>query len=241
MKEEVIEKLLALNRAFYEGQAASFAESRSQPQPGFSRLMAYLPRPCESLLDVGCGEGRFGRFIQDYQPLEQYVGIDFSAELLEIAQDQMDDADIKRVDFYQRDMTRPGFLTGLGKFDVIACLAALHHIPGRDNRVQLLQEMAGHLGKDGRLFLSTWQFLDSERQQRKIRDWSEVGLSASDVEVNDYLLTWQRDGFSYRYACMIEATETAKLASAAHLDIIHQFRSDGQEGDLSLYTVFGKR
>jgi len=132
-------------------------------------------------------------------------------------------------------------LAGLGHFDTVVCLAALHHIPGKENRVRLVQEMADHLEANGRLFLSTWQFLDSERQQRKIRDWSEVGLSAADVEVNDYLLTWQRDGFSYRYACMIDVAETAELAHAADLDILHQFRSDGQEGDLSLYTVFGKR
>jgi 2-polyprenyl-3-methyl-5-hydroxy-6-metoxy-1,4-benzoquinol methylase len=241
VKEEVVEKLLALNRAFYEGQAASFAESRSQPQPGFSRLLAYLPQPCESLLDVGCGEGRFGRFIQSHHSLKQYMGVDFSAGLLAIAQSQVLSGGKGQLNFYQRDMSQPGFLAGLGHFDTVVCLAALHHIPGRDNRVRLVQEMADHLEANGRLFLSTWRFLDSQRQRRKIRDWSEIGLSGTDVEANDYLLTWQRDGFSYRYACMIDVAETAELAHAADLDIPHQFRSDGQEGDLSLYTVFGKR
>ena len=93
---------------------------------------------------------------------------------------------------------------------------------------------------NGRLILSTWQFLNSERQRRKIRDWSEIGLRDADVEANDYLLTWQRGGFSYRYACMIDEAETAELARACGLDIMAQFHSDGQEGDLSLYTVMAQ-
>jgi 2-polyprenyl-3-methyl-5-hydroxy-6-metoxy-1,4-benzoquinol methylase len=241
VREEVVEKLLVLNQDFYEGQAASFAQSRAQPQPGFARLLDYLPQPCESVLDVGCGEGRFGRFIQAYHPIRQYVGVDYSTGLLAIAQSQVRGADTTDVNFYQREMTQPGFLAGLGEFEAIACLAVLHHIPGRDNRARLMEELAAHLSGNGRLFLSTWQFLDSQRQRRKVHEWTEIGLSAADVEPDDYLLSWQRGGFSYRYACMIDAAETAALARATDLHIVHQFRSDGKEGDLSLYTVFGKR
>ena len=128
MREEVVAQLLALNRAFYDGQAASFAASRVQPQPGFTALLPYLPQPCRTMLDVGCGEGRFGRFLQSQQPVARYVGVDFSAELLMIAQAQVD-ATEGQIDFYQRDMTRPDFLAGLGRFDAVVCLAALHHIP----------------------------------------------------------------------------------------------------------------
>jgi 2-polyprenyl-3-methyl-5-hydroxy-6-metoxy-1,4-benzoquinol methylase len=240
VRDEVVAQLLALNQKFYDTQAASFAASRTQPQPGFGKLLAYWPQPGGSLLDVGCGEGRLGRFVQSHRSLEQYVGVDFSAELLEIAQSQLNNVGSTQIDFYQRDMTRSDFLAGLGQFDVIACLAALHHIPGRDNRVRLVQEMTEHLSENGRLILSTWQFLDSQRQRRKISDWSEIGLSATEVEPNDYLLTWQRGGFSYRYACMIDAAATAVLARAADLRVLHQFRSDGQEGDLSLYTILTK-
>ena len=236
----MVTRLLTLNQNFYDEQASSFAQSRAQPQPGFAQLLVYLPRACESVLDVGCGEGRFGRFLQMHHPIKQYVGVDFSAKLLAIAQFQALLDDTLQIHFYQRDMTQSGFLADFGQFDVIVCLAALHHIPGRANRVRLVQEMAAHLKENGRLILSTWQFLDSQRQQRKVRDWSEIGLRATDVEANDYLLSWQRRGFSYRYACMIDAKATAELAQAANLQIIHQFRSDGKEGNLSLYTILAQ-
>lgn len=236
MREGIVQRLLALNQGFYDGQAASFAASRAQPQPGFERVLAFLPQPCARLLDVGCGEGRFGRFLQEHQPVAHYAGVDFSAELLAIAQTQM-----VQGRFYRRDMTQAGFLAGLGQFEAVVCLAALHHIPGKQNRVRLVREMAAVLAGNGRLILSTWQFLDSERQRRKVRDWAEIGLDAADVEAGDYLLSWQRGGFSYRYACLIDVAATAELAHAAGLEILHQFRSDGKEGDLGLYTVLARK
>jgi hypothetical protein len=124
---------------------------------------------------------------------------------------------------------------------VVACLAVLQHIPGYTSRLRLLEEMRERLGENGRIFLSTWQFLDSERQVRKLRDWSEIGLTAADVEPNDYLLSWQRDGFGLRYVCAVDVAETAALAKDADLKIVEQFRSDGREGNLNLYTILSRR
>jgi SAM-dependent methyltransferase len=235
MKPEVAQKLLALNRKFYGALAGPFAETRETPQPGFDRLRAALPRvPCE-VLDVGCGNGRFGHYLQQYNALSHYAGVDFSDELLAQAALRVPG------DYFQRDLSQAGCLDNLVHYDVVACLAVLQHIPGYENRLRLLREMKERVGgnrvANGRIFLSTWQFMGSERQRRKLRDWSEIGLSAADVEPNDYLLTWQRDGFGLRYVCLVDETQTAKLAAAAGLHILDQFRSDGKEGDLNLYTV----
>ncbi|HID53555.1 MAG TPA: class I SAM-dependent methyltransferase [Anaerolineae bacterium] len=231
MRPEIIQKLLELNQTFYNSFAESFSQTRRPINPGFDRLLAALPGSPVDLLDVGCGNGRFGHYLRQKRALRSYVGVDFSGKLLQIAQEMSGGI------VYQRDLSRPDSLAGLGQFDVVACLAALHHIPGRENRVQLLREMGQRVREDGRIFLSTWQFMDSDRQRRKVRYWSEIGLSAADVAANDYLLTWQRGGFSYRYACMIDEGETVALAQAAGLTIVEQFRSDGREGNLSLYTV----
>lgn len=235
MKVEVAQKLLNLNRQFYERLAESFAATRESPQPGFNQLLAALPcSPCQ-VLDVGCGNGRFGYFLQQHNVLSHYAGVDFSGALLTKAATRIPG------DYFQRDLSQPGCLEGLVQYDVVACLAVLQHIPGYANRLRLLREMGGRLGKNGRLFLSTWQFMDSERQRHKVRDWSELGLSADDVEPNDHLLTWQRDGFGLRYVCYVDEKETTGMAEAAGLRILDQFRSDGKEGSLNLYTVLAAR
>lgn len=233
MKTAVAQKLLALNRAFYAAMATPFAESRAQPQPGYARLLAALPRPCPSLLDVGCGEGRFGRYLHSHGAIDRYVGVDFTGALLDRARDRVPGL------FYERDISQPGCLDDLGQFTAVACLSTLQHIPGLANRRQLLCAMADRLenGRDGRLLLANWQFMDSPRQRRKLRDWSAIGLTAADVEPQDCLLSWQRGGSGLRYVCQIDAEETAVLAAAAGLRIVAQFRSDGREGDLNLYTI----
>ncbi len=231
MEEEIKEKLLLLNQKFYDDLAEPFAESRSRPQPGFFRILDELPVPCDYFLDVGCGEGRLGRFLLARQTIRWYTGVDFSAELLAHAQE------ITMGDFHQRDISRPGSLYGLGSYDCVACLAAMQHLPGRTARLDLLNEMKLCLQPEGRIIISNWQFTSSERQMRKVVSWDKIDMTPEQVGPKDYLLTWQRDGFGLRYVSLIDEEETAVLADTVGLEIVNQFYSDGKEGNLSLYTV----
>ncbi|MDX1413009.1 MAG: class I SAM-dependent methyltransferase [Candidatus Promineifilaceae bacterium] len=231
MEEEAREKLLGINKEFYSQFAESFARTRLAPQPGFKRLLEYIPRAPVSVLDVGCGNGRFGMFLQEQMSDIQYTGIDFSENLLKMAATNVPGS------YYQRDLSQVGFLQDTGSFVVISCLATMQHIPGRRNRSIFLQEIRDHLAKGAVIMLANWQFLESPRQRRKIQPWNLVNLREEEVEANDYLMTWQRDGYALRYVCLIDGQETAELASEAGLTVIKQFRSDGKEGNLNLYTI----
>lgn len=232
MDKTVVERLLALNRDFYRQFADPFVETRARPQEGFFKLLDFLPQSEGHLLDVGCGEGRFGRFTLENGLASRYTGVDFSAEMLQAARELSESGE-----FHKRDLSRSNCLAGMGTFELISCLATMQHIPGRQNRLRLLQEMADHLTPDGRIVLSNWQFLDSDRQRRKMTPWQQVGISKKDVEQNDYLLSWQRGGQGYRYVAFIDSDETLALAETAGLRCLVQFRSDGREGDLNLYTI----
>jgi tRNA (uracil-5-)-methyltransferase TRM9 len=233
--DETVHTLLALNRQFYDRLAAPFSQSRHQPQPGFARLLPHLPDPYHAVLDVGCGEGRFGRFLAAHGFTGRYVGVDFSATLLAAAAASMPGA--IETEFIARDLATPGAIDGIGTFSLVVSLAVLQHIPGRANRARLLGEMAAHLDPGGRIFLSTWQFLDSERQRRKLVPWSAAGLDEAALEPADHLLTWRSGGYGLRYVAYLDATAIASLAADHNLELIAQFRSDGREGDLNLYTV----
>jgi 2-polyprenyl-3-methyl-5-hydroxy-6-metoxy-1,4-benzoquinol methylase len=237
MEDEVRQTLIKINREFYDQFARPFAESRAKPQPGFFHLLEHILPEYESLLDVGCGEGRFGRFLLANELALQYTGVDFTEKLVQYARAGHAGTSGLRGTFLVKDLGEPECLEGLGKFDVIVCLATLQHIPGQRQRSQLLIEMGAHLAENGRLLLSNWQFLSSDRQQRKIMDWSEAGLSKEDVDANDYLLSWQREGLGFRYVAQLEEAAIENLASVAGLRIIDQFRCDGREGNLNLYTI----
>jgi hypothetical protein len=51
------------------------------------------------------------------------------------------------------------------------------------------------------------------------------------------LLSWERGGQGVRYVALLDEQAMARLAQASDMMIEHQFRSDGREGDLSLYTI----
>ncbi len=229
MDETTARRLVALNEAFYSQFAAPFAASRAAPQPGYARLLSYLPAGRPRLLDVGCGEGRFGRYLLAAGVTAEVVGVDFSAALL--ARNDVPGVHL------QRDLSRPAALGDLGRFDLIVCLSTLQHIPGQDNRARLLAEMGGCLAAGGHVALANWQFMGSARQRRKVRPWAEAGFDAAELEEGDYLLSWQRGGAGRRYVALLDEAATARLAVAAGLRIVEQFRSDGREGDLNLYTV----
>ena len=235
MQPEIAQQLLALNKHFYAEFAVSFAQTRSTPQPGFTRLLNHLPHPCLQVADIGCGNGRFGSFLAANIDGFSYTGIDFTESFLEMADVSL------QGQFLKRDISQPGFLEGQGQFDLCVCLATLQHIPGRENRLAVLQEMAKHMSQNGRLFLSNWQFAHSSRQRRKILDWGAAGFHADDVEANDYLLSWQRNGQGMRYVHLVDQAEMSWLTANTSLVVIDEYRSDGREGDLNLYSVLGKR
>jgi SAM-dependent methyltransferase len=229
MDEMLVRRLVALNEAFYARFAAPFAASRATAQPGFARLLPYVPAGRPRLLDVGCGDGRFGRFLAGQGVAVEYVGVDFSADLLRAATGPGR--------FVSRDLSRAGSLADLGQFALVVCLATLQHIPGRDNRARLLAEMGACLAPGGHIALANWQFTASDRQRRKIRPWAEAQIDAAELEVGDYLLSWQRGGYGLRYVALLDEAETQRLADAAGLRIVTQFYSDGRDGNLNLYSV----
>ena len=100
--------------------------------------------------------------------------------------------------------------------------------------------MVDHLLPGGRLLLSSWQFLDSERQRRKVRAWGEIGLADESVEANDYLLSWQRGQTALRYVCYLAEDALREQADQLGCSILAAFRADGREGDLNLYMVWQK-
>lgn len=230
MDDSLVRKLVELNTDFYVRFAAPFAASRSAPQPGFFSLLEDLPARPFSVLDVGCGNGRFGRFLHGAQRLDYYVGVDATQALL----DQIVDFD---GELHVRDISLPDSLKELGKFDLVVCLATLQHIPGQENRLRLLREMAAHLEPTGLLVLSNWQFLNDSRQRRKIRPWALVDIDPSQVEPNDYLLSWERGGSGIRYVAYLDEKAIEELTIAADLRIVKQFVRDGREGNLNLYTI----
>src|SRR3972149_531369 len=84
MKPETAQRLVELNRQFYESFAADFSATRRRLQPGVLRALADLS-PEDSILDLGCGSGALALWLAKRNHRGEYVGVDFSDSLLAAA------------------------------------------------------------------------------------------------------------------------------------------------------------
>jgi SAM-dependent methyltransferase len=235
MRKETMTYLRNLNRDFYDDFAEHFASSRGRTEPGLERILHRIA-PGHRVLDLGCANGRVAALLPQKCT---YVGLDFSAEILALADPEV--ADGVETHFAVADFMAPGWVDVIqGPFDWIIARAVFHHLPGYVTRLRVLRQAASLLASGGRLVLANWQFLSAKRLHRRIQDWDEIGLSENDVEPGDYLLDWQRGGRGFRYVHLVDDAETQRLAEDAGLAIEELYRADGRENNLTLYALLKK-
>ena len=208
-------------------------------------IESLAPLDGRRVLDVGCGNGRWARALAAWGLVCTYTGVDGDAKLLALATDNTRELATVEGVFRQADFTMPGWSAVLNgptdSFDLIVCLAALHHAPGYRLRLQVVQALAALLAPSGVLIFSHWQFLQSERFVRKQIAWQTIGLTSAEVEPGDALLPWQQGGYAVRYVHQIDEAEMAALTQAAGLSLRTTFYADGKEGNLNLYAVLGRK
>jgi SAM-dependent methyltransferase len=139
----------------YDRYFASSGYRRRYPRPNeatLDYLLANGARDARSILDFGCGNGRYSRALLE-QSSAELTAYDISAlSLNEFEQDLCDTPYKERVNFVHDD------LFALGKpasYDLILMLfGVLSHVGDRAARVRVLTTLRHLIRKDGRLILS---------------------------------------------------------------------------------------
>lgn len=237
MDDATIRRLLDLNRQFYQTFARQFSATRQRLQPGVLRILQTIQAD-DQVLDLGCGNGEFARELARRNYQGEYTGLDQAAEFLAEAQRKL--AGIPNFSFRWADLASPTWDQNLGKmfFDVILCLAVLHHIPGHALRAQILSAVRRLLSPTGCFIHSEWQFLQSERLVKRLQPWEQAGLQSDQVEPGDYLIDWRAGGSGLRYVHFFSEDELTSLASETGFEVWKTFRSDGEGGRLGVYQIW---
>lgn len=131
------------------------------------------------LLDAGCGNGRL---VAHLPPGIEYVGLDNCTELIAIARKNHPDQH-----FVKGDLLSPTRF--LKKFDVVICVAALHHIPTERLQVLALRNLRELLKPQGRLMLTVWDLFNIPDKKRYI-----------DHTTHDAQIPWRRSVKRYYHA-----------------------------------------
>ncbi len=260
MDPQLRDALLKLNRQFYARVAPHFDATRQGWTPGLCAILPYFRvggKDGPTVLDVGCGNGRFARLLAEKGISASYTGIDVDKALLQIAGKSTKNLAGVKCQFIRADLADPGWTTaleservyeredtitqerrdGTPSFDIVLCTATVQHLPGYALRLRLFQDLQRLTA--GYVILSLWQFLSSTRFRSKLIDPIEVGMNASEFEPGDGLLPWRQGVEATRYVHQVDEAELGRLAADAGMSILHSFRADGKEGDLNLYAVLG--
>jgi len=254
MRPEIVRQLLDLNASFYQTFAPEFSATRQRIQPGVLRAVRnYVLKSAGDqlpgeILDLGCGNGELAAYLARAGYAGSYLGLDFSPTLLEFArqtvQGSRGDNKVAAIDFRLANLAAPSLEPYLPSdpFDCAMAFAALHHMPGRQNRLGLLRQVGAHLKPGGCFIHSEWQFRRSPRWLKRILPWERVGLTDDEVEPGDTLLDWRATGDKgapgLRYVHHFTEEELAEDAQNSGFRILETFYSDGKEGDLGLYQVW---
>jgi len=117
----------AIVRSSFEKQTALFAGEDALFARRSSSALAWLEPldPEMIVLDVACGAAHAAEQVAPH--VRQVVGLDLTRALLELGADRLRDAGITNVLLQEGSAAELPFLDA--SFDLVACRAALHHVP----------------------------------------------------------------------------------------------------------------
>lgn len=252
MDEFTRRQLHALSRAFYDERAEAFDASRIDlPWPGWKRLRALLPEARASVLDIGCGNGRFAAWLAEAGDAFDYVGTDASEALLAAARERVAPGLVEAgcdVRFVAQDFlaspNEPGAELPDGPFSLVTLMGVLHHVPGRQTRAGLVEAAAARLAPGGLLALTLWRFSGRPRFEKRRVEWGDVGpvlgapVDSGRLEDGDALLRFGDDpAAAPRYCHETDEAEIADWQRATGLETVALFSADGAQGDLNRHWM----
>lgn len=254
MPATIIAGLNAINRDFYATIADDFSATRGRAWQGWQDLLPHLPPPRHDdgwrVLDVGCGNGRWGVHLAQNGRLAHYDGIDNNATLLNHAQQSLAAHDGVGVRLIAHDaIINAGasladtLAVPPAHYDVVGLFGVLHHVPDFQQRRALLQALAALVADGGVLVFAAWRFYDYERFRARLVDWAAYDAQhgtdyAHHVQTGDYLLDWRRGERALRYCHYVDdAEQDALCAATSGLREIVRYRADGQDNRANAYSV----
>ncbi len=130
--------------------AKDFSQTRSKVLwPELQDFLKYVGKN-DKVLDIGCGNARIYKAMKKKNI--HYTGIDFVSNFIEENKQKYPNAKFKLVDITKKQ----SWGRVKNKFDVIFCVAVLHHIPSKNLHNLIIENIHKRLKDKGVLILTVW-------------------------------------------------------------------------------------
>jgi len=250
---------------FYLQTTQSFDQTRQQAWEGWQFLIDELfqnesglyknrlPNPC-SLLDIGCGNLRFEKFLKEQIPLWDIdtQALDTCKPLVQCGMKQ-EPLDIETLRFYEVDIVTSlldeddEWLAALTPSDLVVAFGLMHHVPQKGMRKSFVERMLQLTKPGGFTCASFWQFaLDEKRRTKAIATTQQalmrLPVDSQALEPNDYLLGWgiQDSPTAWRYCHSFSDEEINQLIEDTldYAHVVADYKADGSSHQMNRYVVW---
>jgi tRNA (uracil-5-)-methyltransferase TRM9 len=155
MDKKYAEYLLVKTREDYNRIAIYFSNTRSFLWKELIPLAKYV-KSGERVLDLGCGNGRLYSFLKERNV--EYVGIDSSEKMIEIAREKNQEGNPKFEVVEALDLPFSD-----NNFDKVYSIAVLHHVPSSEFRLKFMKEIKRVLKPKGEVVLTVWNLAQKDK------------------------------------------------------------------------------
>lgn len=203
----------------YDNFATTFSNSRkNHPWPELDAIIEDMQEQgYTSVLDVGCGNGRFIEEWQKYKVWSiKYLGIDSSKWMIAEARKLHPDHQFEVVPMESL------FQVPSSKFQALLFLASFHHLETRESRINVLREARNLLAPNGRIYMTNWNLLEQERYEKSHR-WN----GDYDIKIGEYS----------RYYHGFTVEELAELFAEAGLEVLENRVFEGGRNIVSILSL----
>ena len=142
------------NRNSYNQVAKLFSATRSYLWHDLTPFIDYI-QAGDKVLDVGCGNGRLLDLLKEAKV--DYLGVDFSENLIEAARGKYPEAKFQVLDLFELEKLNE-------RFDAVLCISVLNHFPYED-QAKIIKNISSVIRPGGYLLMVNWNLWNLESKK----------------------------------------------------------------------------
>ncbi len=222
MKAESAKQFIEKTRSGYNAIAESFSRTRATLWPALYLFKDYI-KEANKVLDIGCGNGRLINLFNDKEI--DYLGIDYSEPLVEIAKENFPDRRFEVGDLLNLKQSSD-------EFDVVLLIAVLHHIPSDKLRRKALKQIYRVLRPGGYLLMTNWNLWQMRFWRYHLKFYQERKKGSIDLDPGDIIREWGGTG-NFRYVHAFTLNELNELAQPIGFKVVENkyVKYSGKKGN----------
>ena len=223
MNSKKVENILRQTEQGYDLIANKFSETRKFFWRSLKFVEQYVKKG-DNILDFGCGNGRLLKLFKNKSI--NYKGIDISQELLNLAKKQYPNNKNNFIKIFATKLRLP---FNDKEFNSIYTIATFHHLPGKNYRQKIVEELYRVTKKGGYIIVTVWDLWQSKYRKNIFLNWFKKIIGKSKLDWNDCNITFtdNEDKIFNRYHHAFTKKELNKLFKKAGFKKINIKKTKG--------------